>query len=43
VNSGKLDAEPRRKRAGEIIERNVRVQAQLLNDLFDVSRIITAS
>jgi PAS domain S-box-containing protein len=40
LNSGKLDADDAR-RAGEVIERNVRVQAQLLNDLFDVSRIIT--
>jgi PAS domain S-box-containing protein len=40
LNGGDLDAETA-KRAAEVIERNVRVQAQLLNDLFDVSRIIT--
>jgi PAS domain S-box-containing protein len=40
LNSGKLNAEDA-QRAGEVIERNVRVQAQLLNDLFDVSRVIT--
>jgi PAS domain S-box-containing protein len=40
LNAGGLD-ETMATRAAEVIERNVRVQAQLLNDLFDVSRIIT--
>jgi signal transduction histidine kinase len=38
--SGHLD-EPTTKRAVEIIERNTRVQAQLIEDLLDISRIIT--
>ncbi len=40
LNAGHVD-EPTVTRAGEVIERNVRAQAQLINDLFDVSRIIT--
>jgi signal transduction histidine kinase len=38
--TGQLDEEDS-IRAAEVIERNVRVQAQLLGDMFDVSRIIT--
>jgi signal transduction histidine kinase len=37
---GHLD-QPTTKRALEIIERNTRVQAQLIEDLLDISRIIT--
>jgi signal transduction histidine kinase len=37
---GYLD-EPTTKRALEIIERNTRVQAQLIEDLLDISRVIT--
>jgi signal transduction histidine kinase len=39
LNSGKLDAEAR-SRALEIIERNARSQAQLIDDLLDVARIV---
>jgi signal transduction histidine kinase len=38
--SGHLD-EPTSRRAIEIIERNTRLQAQLIEDLLDISRIIT--
>ncbi|MGI9065400.1 MAG: response regulator [Pyrinomonadaceae bacterium] len=40
VRSGKLD-EPQMIRAFETIERNARSQSQLIDDLLDVSRIIT--
>jgi signal transduction histidine kinase/DNA-binding response OmpR family regulator len=40
VRSGKLD-EPQMNRAFETIERNARSQSQLIDDLLDVSRIIT--
>jgi signal transduction histidine kinase len=40
LRSGELDEE-RTARALEVIERNVRSQAQLIEDLLDVSRIIT--
>src|SRR2546426_550271 len=40
VRSGKLD-EPQMTRAIETIERNARSQSQLIDDLLDVSRIIT--
>jgi len=40
VRSGKLD-EPQMSRAFETIERNARAQSQLIDDLLDVSRIIT--
>ncbi|MEP6912091.1 MAG: ATP-binding protein, partial [bacterium] len=40
VRSGKLD-EPQMTRAFETIERNARSQSQLIDDLLDVSRIIT--
>lgn len=40
--SGSLDGEKAR-RAAETIERNAKAQAQLIEDLLDVSRIITAS
>ncbi len=40
VRSGKLD-EPQLSRAIETIERNARSQSQLIDDLLDVSRIIT--
>jgi signal transduction histidine kinase/response regulator RpfG family c-di-GMP phosphodiesterase len=40
VRSGKLD-EPQLSRAFETIERNARSQSQLIDDLLDVSRIIT--
>jgi signal transduction histidine kinase/DNA-binding response OmpR family regulator len=40
VRSGKLD-EPQMSRAIETIERNARSQSQLIDDLLDVSRIIT--
>jgi signal transduction histidine kinase len=40
MNSGSLDA-PTTRRALEIIERNTRLQAQLIEDLLDVSRIIS--
>jgi signal transduction histidine kinase/DNA-binding response OmpR family regulator len=40
VRSGKLD-EPQMSRAFETIERNARSQSQLIDDLLDVSRIIT--
>ena len=40
MNSGSLDA-PTTQRALEIIERNTRLQAQLIEDLLDVSRIIS--
>ena len=40
LSSGNLDAEGSRK-AIEIIERNTRLQAQLIEDLLDISRIIT--
>lgn len=38
--SGQLDADSTRKALG-IIERNTRVQAQLIEDLLDISRIVT--
>ena len=40
VRTGKLD-EPQMARAFETIERNARSQSQLIDDLLDVSRIIT--
>ncbi len=40
VRTGKLD-EPQMTRAFETIERNARAQSQLIDDLLDVSRIIT--
>jgi signal transduction histidine kinase/DNA-binding response OmpR family regulator len=40
VRAGKLD-EPQMSRAFETIERNARSQSQLIDDLLDVSRIIT--
>jgi len=40
LNSGKLDSETA-ARAIEVIERNARAQAQLIEDLLDISRIIT--
>jgi signal transduction histidine kinase/DNA-binding response OmpR family regulator len=40
VRTGKLD-EPQLSRAFETIERNARSQSQLIDDLLDVSRIIT--
>ncbi|MBA3949081.1 MAG: response regulator, partial [Acidobacteria bacterium] len=40
MNSGSLDAATTR-RALEIVERNTRLQAQLIEDLLDVSRIIS--
>ena len=40
VRTGKLD-EPQMSRAIETIERNARSQSQLIDDLLDVSRIIT--
>ncbi len=40
VRTGKLD-EPQLSRAVETIERNARSQSQLIDDLLDVSRIIT--
>lgn len=40
VRTGKLD-EPQLSRAMETIERNARSQSQLIDDLLDVSRIIT--
>jgi signal transduction histidine kinase/DNA-binding response OmpR family regulator len=40
VRSGRLD-EPQMSRAFETIERNARSQSQLIDDLLDVSRIIT--
>jgi signal transduction histidine kinase len=40
LSSGSLDAETSRK-AIEIIDRNTRLQAQLIEDLLDISRIIT--
>jgi signal transduction histidine kinase/DNA-binding response OmpR family regulator len=40
VRTGKLD-EPQMTRAFETIERNARSQSQLIDDLLDVSRIIT--
>ena len=40
VRTGKLD-EPQMSRAVETIERNARSQSQLIDDLLDVSRIIT--
>ncbi|HLH32142.1 MAG TPA: PAS domain S-box protein, partial [Terriglobia bacterium] len=38
--TGTLD-EPSRKKAVEVIERNVKTQAQLIEDLLDISRIIS--
>jgi PAS domain S-box-containing protein len=40
LKRGRLDAESRRK-ALDVIERNTRTQAQLIEDLLDVSRVIT--
>jgi len=40
LRSGALD-ETARVRAAEIIDRNARLQAQLVNDVLDVSRIVT--
>ena len=40
LRRGTMD-EARIKRAGEAIERSTKVQAQLINDLLDVSRIVT--
>ncbi len=40
IATGNLDARSL-QRAIEVIDRNVRVQAQLINDLLDISRIIT--
>ena len=40
LGSGHLD-QPRRDRAVEVIERNARVQFHLIEDLLDVSRIVT--
>ncbi|MEP6636034.1 MAG: ATP-binding protein, partial [Acidobacteriota bacterium] len=42
VRTGKLD-EPQMARAFETIERNARSQSQLIDDLLDVSRIITGN
>jgi PAS domain S-box-containing protein len=42
LNSGKLDAETTLQ-AQEIIERNAKAQAQLIDDLLDVSRIMTGN
>ena len=40
LRSGQPGAEDRRERALETIERNARAQAQLIDDLLDVSRIV---
>ncbi len=40
LRAGKLDP-PTAARALESIERNVRVQAQLINDILDISRVVT--
>jgi PAS domain S-box-containing protein len=40
LTSGRID-EPTSKHALEVIERNARIQAQLIDDLLDVSRIIS--
>jgi signal transduction histidine kinase len=40
LSTGHLD-EPTTRRAIEIIERNTRLQAQLIEDLLDISRIVT--
>ncbi len=42
LSQGRLD-EPARMRAVESIERNARLQAQIIDDLLDVSRIITGN
>jgi signal transduction histidine kinase len=42
LNSGGLDA-ARRARALEVIERNARVQAKLIDDLLDISRITSGT
>lgn len=43
VRAGELDREENLDRALEIIERNARSQARLIDDLLDVSRIITGN
>lgn len=40
LNTGQLDEE-KRSRALEVIERNARAQRQLIDDLLDISRIVT--
>ena len=40
LRTGRID-EPKRARALEVIERNTKLQAQLIEDLLDVSRIVT--
>jgi signal transduction histidine kinase len=42
LNSGKLDEEARR-RALEVIERNARAQAQLIDDLLDIARVVSGN
>jgi signal transduction histidine kinase len=42
LRSGQVDA-TRRARAADVIERNARVQFQLIEDLLDVSRIVTGT
>jgi signal transduction histidine kinase len=42
LNSGKLDAEAQ-GRALEVIERNARSQAQLIDDLLDIARIVNGN
>src|SRR3954452_5479972 len=42
LNSGKLDEEARR-RALEVIERNARAQAQLIDDLLDIARVASGN
>lgn len=41
LRAGAVPAEPRTARALESIERNARMQAQLIEDLLDISRIVT--
>ncbi len=42
LNSGKLDAEAQ-ARALEVIERNARAQAQLIDDLLDIARVVSGN
>ncbi len=42
LNSGKLDADAQ-SRALEVIERNARSQAQLIDDLLDIARIVSGN